>query len=164
MMMDVQTWFTAQECAGMPGFPSGVSNVRRQLEKLSEGLNGVRRKRGGTKATEYHISILPARTKSYLGYSDAVQQSEVLEDFNTKSGLANDEKQALWMMIYHGMTDAQREAVVEIFITGGLKMLMPAVLELSDSNQAQRKEIFEQRNSDDKDSPASTVSTQNKAG
>jgi len=93
-----------------------------------------------------------------------VQQSEVLEDFNTKSGLANDEKQALWMMIYHGMTDAQREAVVEIFITGGLKMLMPAVLELSDSNQAQRKEIFEQRNSDDKDSPASTVSTQNKAG
>ncbi|HEM6672524.1 TPA: hypothetical protein U2I07_002587 [Citrobacter koseri] len=160
--MDVQTWFTAQECAGMPGFPSGVSNVRKQLEKLSEGLEGVRRKRGGTKATEYHISILPARTKNYLGYSDAGQPSEGLGE--AKSGLANDEKKALWMMIYHGMTEAQREAVVEIFITGGLKMLMPAVLELSDSNQVQRKEIFEQRNSDEQVSPASSVSTQSKAG
>lgn len=160
--MNVQTWFTAQECAGMPGFPSGVSNVRKQLEKLSEGLEGVRRKRGGTKATEYHISILPARTKNYLGYSDTEQPSKGVGE--AKSGLANDEKQALWMMIYNGMTEAQREAVVEIFITGGLKMLMPAVLELSDSNQVQRKEIFEQRNSDEQVSPASNVSTQSKAG
>lgn len=35
--MNVQTWFTAQECAGMPGFPSGVSNVRKQLENSQRG-------------------------------------------------------------------------------------------------------------------------------
>ncbi|EIA0558310.1 hypothetical protein K6172_004581 [Escherichia coli] len=163
-MMNVQTWFTAQECAGMPGFPSGVSNVRKQLEKLAEGLDGVRRKRGGTKATEYHISILPARTQNYLGYSNKGQPSMGVEDFKTKSGLANDEKQALWMMIYQGMTEAQREAVMEIFITGGLKMLMPGVLELSDSNPVRQKEIFGQCDSVEKDSPASDVSTQNKAG
>ena len=87
-----------------------------------------------------------------------------VEDFKTKSGLANDEKQALWMMIYQGMTEAQREAVMEIFITGGLKMLMPAVLELSDSNPDRQKEIFGQCDSVEKDSPASNVSTQNKAG
>ena len=153
--MNVQTWFTAQECAGMPGFPSGVSNVRKQLEKLAEGLDGVRRKRGGTKATEY---------QNYLGYSNKGQPSMGVEDFKTKSGLANDEKQALWMMIYQGMTEAQREAVMEIFITGGLKMLMPAVLELSDSNPVRQKEIFGQCDSVEKDSPASNVSTQNKAG
>lgn len=162
--MNVQTWFTAQECAGMPGFPSGVSNVRKQLEKLAEGLDGVRRKRGGTKATEYHISILPARTQNYLGYSNKGQPSMVVEDFKTKSGLANDEKQALWMMIYQGMTEAQREAVMEIFITGGLKMLMPAVLELSDSNPVRQKEIFGQCDSDEQVESAPKLSTQSKAG
>lgn len=160
--MKGQTWFTAQECAGMPGFPTGVSNVRKHLEKLSEGLDGVRRKRLGTKATEYHISILPARVKNHLGYSNSTAPHEDTVELKVKSGLARDEKQALWMMIYNGMTEAQREAVVEIFITGGLKMLMPAVLEMSESNSTPPKEIFKQCDSNGQVQTASELSTQRK--
>ena len=48
-----------------------------------------------------------------------------------------------------------------IFKNSGLKGLMPMVLA---DDEVMSKEIFEQRNSVEKDSSASNVRTQNKAG
>ncbi|EQB1748294.1 helix-turn-helix domain-containing protein [Citrobacter farmeri] len=56
--------------------------------------------------------------------------------------------------------DEKKKAII-IFKNNGLKGLMPMVLA---DDEVTNKEIFEQRNSDEKVSPASNVSTQNKAG
>ena len=52
-------WVTAQEIAGLDGMPTTDRRVRDLLEQWAIGLSGVKRKRKGTKAFEYHISILP---------------------------------------------------------------------------------------------------------
>ncbi|EAR7071085.1 hypothetical protein JFA41_003884 [Salmonella enterica subsp. enterica serovar Poona] len=157
-LLGSQQWFTPQECVGVPGFPTGVSNVRNKLEKLAEGLEGVKRRREGSKATEYHISILPEMTKRYFGVSQESTEAS-LPSSTVKQ--VNDCK-TLWEMIYTAMTQAQREAVVDIFITGGLKMLMPTVIELASVESSTRKEILLQRGDTENSSSAPNVSTQSK--
>jgi phage repressor protein C with HTH and peptisase S24 domain len=52
-------WVIASEVAGIEGMPTTDRRARDELERLSIGKEGVKRKRSGTKAFEYHISILP---------------------------------------------------------------------------------------------------------
>lgn len=153
---DVQRWFTAHECVGVPGFPTGVSNVRNKLEKLSEGLEDVRRRREGGKAIEYHYSILPELTKQYFGLSALAQNNPMTDSKQA------DSVRTLWELIYSSMTPNQREAVVDVFITGGLKQLMPDVIELANFESSQRREILLQRGSSEHTAPASNVGTHGK--
>lgn len=53
------SWVIASEVAGIEGMPTTDRRARDELERLSTGKEGVKRKRSGTKAFEYHISILP---------------------------------------------------------------------------------------------------------
>ena len=59
------------------------------------------------------------------------------------------------------MSYEEKEKAIMIFKNNGLKGLMPMVLV---DDEVKSKEIFEQRNSVEKDSSASNVRTQNKAG
>ena len=52
-------WVIASEVAGLEGMPTTDRRARDELERLSAGREGVKRKRSGTKAFEYHASILP---------------------------------------------------------------------------------------------------------
>jgi len=52
-------WVIASEVAGLEGMPTTDRRARDELERLSAGKEGVKRKRSGTKAFEYHASILP---------------------------------------------------------------------------------------------------------
>lgn len=52
-------WVIASEVAGIEGMPTTDRRARDELERLSAGKDGVKRKRSGTKAFEYHASILP---------------------------------------------------------------------------------------------------------
>lgn len=61
-------WFTASELAGHGSFPTSDRWTRDHLKELSAGKEHLCRKRKGTKAMEYHISLLPADTqRSLLG-------------------------------------------------------------------------------------------------
>ncbi|EFY6032397.1 putative transposase [Shigella flexneri] len=57
-------WVTAQECVGMSCFPKHEVSIRRNLEKLAANHPELRRKRTGSKALEFHISVLPAAARA----------------------------------------------------------------------------------------------------
>lgn len=59
-------WVTAQEVAGLDGMPTTDRRCRDLLEQWSDGNEAVKRKRRGTKAFEYHVSILPKETLKNL--------------------------------------------------------------------------------------------------
>lgn len=61
-MDTLSEWFTAQELAGKEDMPSTARRAKDKLEALSENFPEKRRQRQGSKATEYHISILPPLT------------------------------------------------------------------------------------------------------
>ena len=71
-------WFTAQEIAGLEGMPTTDRRVRDLLEQWSEGLDGVKRKRRGTKAFEYHLSVLPKQVAANLNPDDDAIESPTL--------------------------------------------------------------------------------------
>lgn len=62
-------WVTAQEIAGLDGMPTTDRRVRDLLEQWAGSLDGVKRKRKGTKAFEYHISILPKQVAGVFSHS-----------------------------------------------------------------------------------------------
>ncbi len=56
-------WFTASEAAGCGDLPSSERWAREHLAKLAEGREHLKRRRKGTKATEYHISLFSSNTQ-----------------------------------------------------------------------------------------------------
>ncbi|AZQ10115.1 S24 family peptidase [Shewanella khirikhana] len=61
-------WFIASEVAGHGSFPTSDRWTRDQLKELAAGKEHLARKRKGTKAMEYHVSLFPADTqRSLLG-------------------------------------------------------------------------------------------------
>lgn len=69
--MASRNWFTAQELAGLPGLPGTDRNVRLMAER--QGWEGKRRQ--GSKAIEYTISVLPAEAQNAL-LTRLVQQDQ----------------------------------------------------------------------------------------
>lgn len=59
-------WIVVSDLLGVAGFPTQPANVRKMLNRLSEGQEGKSRQREGSKATEYHISILPPVVQAAL--------------------------------------------------------------------------------------------------
>ncbi len=59
-------WFIASEVAGHGDFPSSDRWARDHLVKLSEGKEHLKRRRKGTKATEFHISLFSDSTQKSL--------------------------------------------------------------------------------------------------
>ncbi|MGD8172175.1 S24 family peptidase [Vibrio sp. TRT 21S02] len=59
-------WFIASEVAGHGDFPTSSRWTRESLAKLAEGKEHLKRRRKGTKATEYHISLFDKKTQQSL--------------------------------------------------------------------------------------------------
>lgn len=59
-------WVTAKEVAGLEGMPTTDRRTRDILDEWAKGKEGARRKRSGTKAFEYHISVLPKAVRDQL--------------------------------------------------------------------------------------------------
>lgn len=63
-------WVTAKEVAGLEGMPTTDRRTRDILENWAKGKEGARRKRSGTKAFEYHISVLPKAVRDQVSPSN----------------------------------------------------------------------------------------------
>ncbi|WP_226978068.1 helix-turn-helix transcriptional regulator [Vibrio navarrensis] len=59
-------WFVASELAGHGDFPASDRWTRDHLKELAKGKEHLCRKRKGTKAYEYHISLLPLNVQQSL--------------------------------------------------------------------------------------------------
>ncbi|EPB6722781.1 DNA-binding protein, partial [Vibrio fluvialis] len=72
-------WLIASELVGMPGVPATDRNIRELLKKLAVELPEKARKREGSKATEYHISLLPAVTQTAIIKKNTVNLADKVE-------------------------------------------------------------------------------------
>lgn len=63
-------WVTAKEVAGLEGMPTTDRRTRDILDEWAKGKEGARRKRSGTKAFEYHISVLPKAVRDQVSPPD----------------------------------------------------------------------------------------------
>lgn len=61
-----KSWVTAKEVAGLVGMPTTDRRTRDILDEWAKGKEQARRKRSGTKAFEYHISVLPKSVREQL--------------------------------------------------------------------------------------------------
>lgn len=153
-------WVTVKECEGAPGFPSTAPNVRNMLERLTAGMPDKKRKREKTKAYEYNATVLPEETLEYFGLVvDGEVQHKKNEKNDTKEERTNAE--SVLLFIFNMLSDEQKAAAADIFISGGLNALMPGLaqgLSKPDTN----REILCQDNSAEGTNPTSQVSTHGK--
>ncbi|WP_262032693.1 helix-turn-helix domain-containing protein [Serratia liquefaciens] len=73
-------WISALEAAGLPEVPTTARRARDLLEKATADKPLFKRKRKGTKATEYHASVLPLLAIKTL-YEKQGGLPELPEDF-----------------------------------------------------------------------------------
>lgn len=107
-------WVTTQECLGIPGFPGTAANVRKKLELLATGNPTLKRKREGSKAYEYHISLLPGIARAWFG-ADAQSAPQ-------PAALPRDtcqEQQYWWEAIWRALADDEREKIIRTFQNSG---------------------------------------------
>lgn len=81
-MIANKEWFTAQELAGLPGFPKDKSGINRRANK--EGW--LRRQRANVKgvAYEFHISALPPTVQEALGCTATNELNQIDTEVLTK--------------------------------------------------------------------------------
>jgi phage repressor protein C with HTH and peptisase S24 domain len=77
-------WFIASEVSGKPQMPTSDRRSRDELERLLKGREHLKRRRQGTKAYEYHASILPPETQQALlgGESGLIKEPMKSYSFN----------------------------------------------------------------------------------
>lgn len=146
-------WVTVQECMGIPGFPNTAPAVRKRLEDLSDGIEGSKRKRPGTKAFEYSIKILPEYAQSVFSDGNTVRNIEHIEEDYASDLLE------FWIMIFKLLTPQQQRECIELFKNRGIQALLPEVVRTHDG-----KEIFEQCDPNGQVQAAPKLSTQGKSG
>ena len=75
------SWVTAKELAGLVGMPTTDRRTRDILDELASKVDGSKRKRSGTKAFEYHVSILPKQLREQF-----INDPEMMLDKYNKLG------------------------------------------------------------------------------
>ncbi|EBS4105280.1 hypothetical protein ZD86_02160 [Salmonella enterica subsp. enterica] len=112
-------WLTPQECVGKYGLPTTPTNVRNQLNKLSEDKPELKRKREGTKAYEYNITVL------------LNQDASLTTPVSTTTKHSVSKYDEVICTILNLLNDDEKIAAVEIFKLGGISELMPGVVTAS---------------------------------
>lgn len=76
-------WFIASEVAGHGDFPTSSRWTRDHLAKLAEGKDHLKRRRKGTKATEYHISLFSKEAQQSLCGSSVDEVKEPMNSYGS---------------------------------------------------------------------------------
>ncbi|HCJ0148055.1 TPA: hypothetical protein NQG57_000979 [Salmonella enterica subsp. enterica serovar Infantis] len=145
---DVKTtqceWFAIKDVIGLPGMPTTAQGCHKMLSKAAEQHPDLKRKIQGSKAYEFHRSLLPSETQGALNLCESSVNNEL-----SKKGknLLNQ-----WVEIFNRMTEFEREQVINYvfrFGFGGIVSLAGAqstnkIIELLDAlPDAARREILQ---------------------
>lgn len=77
-------WFTASEVSGCGSFPLSARWTRDHLKELAKGKLHLARKRRGTKAMEYHVSLFPSDVQRILLNTEFDGVEDVAVDYSKK--------------------------------------------------------------------------------
>ncbi|WP_158133697.1 transposase domain-containing protein [Vibrio navarrensis] len=89
-------WLIASELIGLAGIPSSERNIREYLKKMSATRPELSRKREKSKATEYHISLLPAVTQTAIIKKNTVNFGDRVEKKPKAKATKSYCREALW--------------------------------------------------------------------
>lgn len=104
---------TVNELVGVPGLPTTLQGLRYSLNKCADNSPELVRKRAGSKAFEYHISVLPPEVRAELLASKGlIETSSGIIDLPARRKVTTDvvenfERQQLWQH-WEGATHEQR--------------------------------------------------------
>ncbi len=112
-------WFTVKECLALPGYPKTAPSVRERLNQLAKDKPDFIRKRKGSKAWEYHISLFPLYVRPWL--LDEPVYGRVEEE----GALPLEET---WRSIFRQLTAEQKQRAITLFNSEGIRALLPAVI------------------------------------
>ncbi|WP_338726582.1 transposase domain-containing protein [Shewanella baltica] len=117
-------WITAKELIGLPGIPTTSHKIRAMLDRLSD--DSRKQKRQGTKAFEYHISILPVAVQTALYKRDGKIKvgDHVLTLPKKKAqsdGYCRDALWGRWNKTNHAAKDKAQEAMLTVKAVFALK-------------------------------------------
>ncbi|XWJ90942.1 transposase domain-containing protein [Phytobacter ursingii] len=93
---------TVNELVGVPGLPTTLQGLRYSLNKCADNSPELVRKRAGSKAFEYHISVLPPEVRAELLASKGlIETSSGIIDLPARRKVTTDvaenfERQQLW--------------------------------------------------------------------
>ncbi|MBV4411345.1 hypothetical protein J0B02_00535 [Enterobacteriaceae bacterium YMB-R22] len=122
-------WVTTQECLGIPGFPGTPANVRKKLDLLATGNPALKRKREGTKAYEYHVSLLPALSQAYFGVSGERLSQHPLPEVEVQ------EHEFWWKAIYRALSKEEIALIITSFKNSGKHgIFLQELLEAASNN------------------------------
>ncbi len=101
-------WITAKEVAGLGDIPDSERWAREKLKSLANGDKSLCRKRKGTKATEYHVSILPDDVQKMLAITSKseVSNSRVAnEDHVLHDSEGDEDIKVMWNNIFNALPE-----------------------------------------------------------
>ncbi|AAN55682.1 Mu transposase C-terminal domain-containing protein [Shewanella oneidensis MR-1] len=105
-------WVTAKECAGLAGLPTDHNNVRTRLFKMVKDRPDMYRKREGTKAFEWHISVLPLPVQTAIYKREGkIQLGDQILDLPKKKPQHSYCRDALWARWNQNHEDARNKAL-----------------------------------------------------
>lgn len=108
-------WLVASELAGVVGFPSSDRFSREQLKKLSAGKEDLVRRRQGTKAMEYHLSLLSSVTQAALMRKQGkVKVGDQIINLPKAKPATSYCREALWSRWNKAGTKAQEKAKTKL--------------------------------------------------
>lgn len=122
-------WITVKECIGLPGFPTTAPAIRQRLDDLSANKSELKRKRSGSKAYEYHVSILPKYAQSSFIDDQHIEDLDANGDEGEQKKIHNNnELNEIWSVIFKLLTPQQQKDCIELFKNHGLSALLPAIV------------------------------------
>ncbi|ECR0504866.1 transposase [Salmonella enterica] len=105
-------YVVAKELIGVKGMPATIKGVRQALQRFSDGVPNATHRRQGSKAVEYHISVLPPETRAaYLKQHNQLETSHGLIALPEKTQVSS-ERAFLWQC-WDRASDEQRNRAIE---------------------------------------------------
>ncbi|EMD4683073.1 transposase, partial [Salmonella enterica] len=105
-------YVVAKELIGVKGMPATIKGVRQALQRFSDGVPDATHRRQGSKAVEYHISVLPPETRAaYLKQHNQLETSHGLIALPEKTQVTS-ERAFLWQC-WDRASDEQRNRAIE---------------------------------------------------
>ncbi|SUW63854.1 Uncharacterised protein [Buttiauxella agrestis] len=116
----ISEWLAIKEMIGLPGMPGSAQGCHKMMVRMTRDNPEAKRKIPGTKAYEYHFSLLPRETLKVVFTQNHPGHAQECIGSNK---LLNQ-----WMDIFHSMSTKEQEQVVAYVFRHGFSSILNLVI------------------------------------
>ncbi|EKE75217.1 transposase domain-containing protein [Gallaecimonas xiamenensis] len=134
-MTQGREWLSAAELTGLADLPGTERGMRKFLDRLAEAYPEKKRKRAGTKAFEYHYSLLPEHARAALLKRLGLVQLGNQTFAAPKTKAQRYSPEALWANWERAGDKAQAKAAERLELVNAVAMMVQSGTKLMDAYQ-----------------------------